>query len=291
MRNRNVAVTGATGLLGPYVVAALERAGANVVAWGGASRPGGVDLEDASSIERALAGAKPNAVVHVAALSAIADCARDPDRARRINVDGTRALARAAETHGARFVHVSTDLVFDGEGAPYAEEAPASPLSVYGTTKRDAELAALSIEDAVVVRVSLLFGPSRSSRIGFFDQQLAALRQGKPLALFDDEWRTPLSLRAAADGLTALAASSFRGVVHLGGPERMSRAEMGERLAKVAGVTPNIARGSRSAVPGEPRPRDVSLDSSLFTRLFPDVGPRRSFDEECAQMLADRGSA
>src|SRR5207237_1287946 len=74
----------------------------------------------------------------------------------------------------------------------YREEDPPAPLSIYGQTKADAERLVLSYDRSVVVRLSLLFGPSLIGREAFFDQQLAALRQHRPVTLFEDEWRTPL---------------------------------------------------------------------------------------------------
>src|SRR5439155_2744036 len=95
---------------------------------------------------------------------------------------------------------------FDGERAPYGEEDDPAPLSVYGRTKADAE-AAVRAAGGLVVRVSLLYGPSLSGRPSFFDDQAAALRSGRPLTLFEDEWRTPLALPAAARALVELARS------------------------------------------------------------------------------------
>ena len=77
---------------------------------------------------------------------------------------------------------------------------------------------------------------SRTGRPSFFGAQISALRQGQPLTLFWDEWRTPLDLASAASGLLALLRSSNTGVLHLGGPERLSRLEMGQRLAAHAEV-------------------------------------------------------
>ena len=202
-----------------------------------------------------------------------------------LNVDATRHLAHACAASGTRLVHVSTDLVFGGEEAPYREGDEAAPTSIYGATKLEAEAHALSAADAAIVRVPLLFGPTRTARRGFFDAQLATLREGKELTLFDDEWRTPLSLRAAAEALLAIARSTFRGIIHVGGPERMSRLEMGERLALHLGLQADLLiPSSRTSMVGEPRPRDVSLDRSLFDASFRDVA-RASFEDECAQML------
>jgi dTDP-4-dehydrorhamnose reductase len=246
---------------------------------------------------------RPEAVIHSAALSAMAECACDPERARAINVDAAANVARAAAEVGARVVHVSTDLVFGGEEAPYDESSKAAPTSVYGRTKRAAEEAVLAFAGTIVVRVSLLFGPrltdshevvprdtpsrGRTERKGFFDQQLETLRSGKPLTLFDDEWRTPLSLRSAAESLVAIARSDDEGLLHLGGPERMSRYDMGMRLASVLGCSfSEMTRASRTSIGGEPRPRDVALDSGRFLRRFPALASG-SFETECLRMLGE----
>jgi dTDP-4-dehydrorhamnose reductase len=269
-------LTGASGQLGAYLLRELR--GADVTAWSGASRgerfdaplrP--VDLANRGAVAAAFREARPDAVIHAAALARVADCCRDPDRARRINTDAAALLAELAEAAHARLLHVSTDLVFDGENAPYREYDAPRPVSVYGRTKADAEPAVLAAPRSAVVRVSLLHGATLAGRPSFFDEQAAALRERRPVTLFADEWRTPLDLATAARALIALARSDFTGLLHIGGPERMSRLETGRRLAAFLGADPSvIVAGRRDDAPaGEPRPRDVALDSSRWRRLFP----------------------
>jgi dTDP-4-dehydrorhamnose reductase len=189
-----------------------------------------------------------------------------------VNVEGTAALAEEAEKAGARFVLVSTDLVFDGSKGSYRESDPVAPLSVYGGTKAEAEAEAAACGRHVIARASLLYGPSIVGRPSFFDEQVAALRTNRPLNLFEDEWRTPLSLAAAARALLAIAHSDFRGMIHLGGPERLSRLEMGMLLANHLGTGRQaIVRATREGASSpEPRPRDTSLDSALWRKHFPE---------------------
>jgi dTDP-4-dehydrorhamnose reductase len=137
-----------------------------------------VDLADAGAVAAAFREARPDAVLHAAALARVADCHRDPERARRVNAAGSAVLAELAAAAGARLVLVSTDLVFDGARAPYREEDPPAPVSVYGRSKVAAEGAVLAVPRAAVARVSLLFGPSLTGRPSFFDEQVAALRAG-----------------------------------------------------------------------------------------------------------------
>ncbi len=275
-QSQRILLTGATGQLGGYLLHELSAAGAAVTAWSGARtgtlfgiplRP--VDLRDPDATAAAFHDARPEVVVHTAALAAVADCYRDPAAARAINTAGSILLAELAATAGSRFVHLSTDLVFDGEHAPYREDDPPAPLSVYGRTKADGERGVLAFPGTVVVRVSLLFGPGLT-RPTFFDGLCAALRAAQPLHLFDDEWRTPLDLRSAARALLGIASSDETGILHLGGPERLSRLEMGQLLADALGIRLTIVRSSRNGTAQpEPRPRDVSLDSSRWRSRFP----------------------
>jgi dTDP-4-dehydrorhamnose reductase len=186
-------------------------------------------------------------------------------------------------------VFLSTDLVFDGEKGWYREDDLPAPLSVYGRTKAAAEQAVLAVPRGLVLRVSLLFGPSIVERPYFFDEQVVALREGRPLTLFNDEWRTPLSLASAARAVRMLVHSDFAGILHLGGPERMSRLEMGQRLAVHLGMNPSVLVAvPRSSIPAaEPRPGDTSLDSSRWHALFP-AQPWPSWHEALTEMGVGR---
>jgi dTDP-4-dehydrorhamnose reductase len=104
-----------------------------------------------------------------------------------------------------------------------------------------------------------------------FDALATSLLDNKPISLFDDEWRTPIGLLAGARALHVLARSDFTGTIHLGGPDRLSRLELGQRLAKFLNVSDKllIPAGRDSIAGAEPRPRDVSLDSTVWGERFP----------------------
>jgi dTDP-4-dehydrorhamnose reductase len=273
-----ILITGASGQLGSYLLRELRNHTDTVVAWSG-SRTGElfgfplrpINVTDKDAVATAFRAARPAAVIHTAALTSLERCFRDPPAAKRINVEATTLLAELAAETRARLLLVSTDLVFGGEQGWYREQDVASPLSVYGQTKLAAEHAALASPDGAVTRVSLLFGPTLGGRPSFFDEQVAALQERRPCTLFEDEWRTPLGLVTAAQWLLAIVNSPFQGFVHMGGPERMSRLEMGQRLAAFLGRDPSvIVPATRTRVASmEPRPRDTSLDSTHCRELFP----------------------
>lgn len=283
---KRIVVTGASGLLGGWVMEAARRAGHEAV---GVSRDPArgaglvtADLEDGHDVAWLFDAVRPDAIVHCAAMSAMDACARAPEEAARVNGELPARLAVQARDRGAFFVHVSTDLVFDGERAPYDLDAEPRPGSTYGRTKAAAEPRVLA-EGGAVARTSLLFGPSRTPKRGFFDGMVEALRAGRTLRLFEDEWRTAVPIDHAARVLVRLAERRRPGLVHVAG-ERLSRAEMGARLAAVLGVAaPSFELGSRIQAPGDPRPRDVSLEPTRDAALD-DLVPG-TFDEACRRLL------
>jgi dTDP-4-dehydrorhamnose reductase len=287
-----ILITGASGQLGSYVLRELRRRDLSATAW--SRRPNvelfgyrcqSVDLCEVDQVVAAFRAAQPDVVIHVAAMSGVGDCFRDPTQARRTNNTATRLLAELTQRQPARFVYVSTDLVFSGEKQWYQETDCPAPLSVYGQTKAAAERAVLGDPHHLVLRLSLLFGPSLNGRPSFFDQQIKSLLSDTPSKWYEDEWRTPLSLQVGAQGLLAVADSDAAGILHLGGPERMSRLEMGQRLARLLGKDERLCQAaSRSDVmAGEPRPRDTSLDCSLWQQMMHDF-PRPEYEESLRAM-------
>ncbi|HEY6555995.1 MAG TPA: sugar nucleotide-binding protein [Polyangiaceae bacterium] len=277
-------VTGAGGQVGSVLLRLLafrQEPAIGVVSPAGPAPEGArcerLDLADERAARALLERCRPRVIVHVAALASVAAAARDPAAAHQMNAVVTEHLARLAHEHGARFVYTSTDMVFDGQRAPYAEHDAPEPGTAYGRSKLAGERATLSWQAHVVVRLPLLYGVPAVARQTTFLDQMAALREQRPLSLFDDEWRTPLWLEDAARALIRIARSSEAGVLHLAGPERLSRLQMGRVLAHALGVeSPTIHAIPRSAVPAlEARPRDLSLSAARYTSLFGEAPGRR----------------
>jgi dTDP-4-dehydrorhamnose reductase len=282
-----ILVTGASGQLGSYVLRELRARDWPAVAW--SMRPHvelfgyrcqSVDLRDTDQVIPAFRAADPDFVIHAAAMSGVSDCFRDPAQARQTNATATRLLAELSDRRPARMVYVSTDLVFNGDKQWYAETDCPTPLSVYGQTKATAERAVLDHPRHLVLRISLLFGPSLNGRPSFFEQQIQAVKNGTPCTLFRDEWRTPLDLRIAAQGLLDVVHADVTGILHFGGPQRLTRLEMGQRLAQFLGRDADVIQAAaRDDIPAsEPRPRDTSLNSDRWCTLFPDL-PRPEYEE------------
>jgi dTDP-4-dehydrorhamnose reductase len=278
-----ILVTGASGQLGSSLLGRLAKSAHQVTAWSGktAGEQGRftlrtVDLTDAAAVSRSLAEVDADVVIHAAAVSSAEVARRQPDRAWAVNVEGTRLLADWAGRSDRRLLFTSTDLVFDGTRSWNRENDPAEPVLEYGRTKRAAEPLVLAAPRGLVIRLSLLYGTPPSRTPGYFDRAISALSTGLPQTFFTDEFRTPLDYDTAAGLLIRLAESDATGVIHLGGAERLSRYELMRRAALARGINPELVRGNRRADAelAEPRPADVSLDTSRLRTLFPDAGGR-----------------
>ena len=229
-------VTGATGYLGSELLRLRPDASAERV-----------EIRDAVAVRELFYRVQPETVIHTAY--------RQEDAS--VNVDGSENVARAAAAVGARLVHLSTDVVFDGrKGEPYVEDDPLSPVSEYGASKAEAERrVAAAHPDALIVRTSLIVGGVEPSK-----HELAATGPG---TWFTNEIRSPVQVTDLANALLELAELDVAGPLHVAGVDGVSRAELAELVA---------GRPVLTAEAPPTRPLDCRLDSSraqamLRTRL------------------------
>lgn len=221
------------------------------------------DLTETGIATRVLDHVAPAAVIHAAAVADVAACQADPGQTEAINVQVPARMAGWCARNAIPFVFVSTDLVFDGRRPPYAEDRRVNPLSHYARQKAAAERFVLeNYPQALVCRLPLLIGVSPRKGHNFSHQMLAAIRRGTPLTLFEDEFRTPVDVQSAAEGLLAMLGRAT-GIVHLGGRTRVSRYELGLLMADTMQRDPHMLRPVRveSFPSADLRARDVSLDS------------------------------
>lgn len=232
-------------------------------------RPVLVELTDNEALTRLFGALRPDAVVHAAVLGRTDQCEERPDEAERVNVRLPGTLGRLCRERGLRLVALSTDLVFGGERAFVREDDPTGPVSAYGRTKLAGEEAVLSAcPSAAVARVALVLGRGHGARGTSTESVAWALRAGRPLRLFTDEHRTPVDPESVADAVARLLERGGAGRFHLGGPERLSRHELGRRVAQALGLPEASVEAARQSEYGGPdrRAADVSLDSTRARR-------------------------
>ncbi|MBI4061694.1 MAG: SDR family oxidoreductase [Elusimicrobia bacterium] len=261
-------LTGATGYIGRRLAAGLEGSWTVFRASRTAAGERALDLNlaEPESIRRAFDAAAPAVVVHAGAEADPDACERDPERARRVNVDAVKTLGRLCGASRTRLIHFSTDLVFDGERGWYSEEDAPNPRGVYARGKLESEEAALAgAPGAVVLRVSTAYGRSLGGRPSFVDGLRGKLAAGEAVTAFTDQWRTSTAADQLPEVLARLLADpDLEGVFHWGGAERATRFATAEIFARVMGFDERLVRPGRAADVrfASPRPRDSSLDSS-----------------------------
>ncbi len=157
MSRRRIAIIGSRGRLG----AALVRLWSQDHDVAGFARPD-IDLAKGKTIEKALKKSTYDYVVNCAAFTNVDACENDPAEAEAVNVKAPAQMAALCASTDTRFLHVSTDYVYDGRRTtPYTEDIPVSPLSVYGNTKAAGERAVEQADPkAIIARVSWVFGPT-----------------------------------------------------------------------------------------------------------------------------------
>jgi dTDP-4-dehydrorhamnose reductase len=218
---KRLVIVGAGGRLG----AALVREYAGLFAVVGFNHAQ-LDLAAPEQMRAALGELEFDALINTAAQTNVDRCETHQEEAFAINGEAPGVLAEICARKKARFIHISTDYVFDGEKRePYTEEDEAWPISVYGESKRAGERRALEAnERALIVRVSWVFGPDRPS---FIDWALNQAREHEEVKAIADKWATPTYTLDLAQMLKA-----FLPVAGIGDP---GRAENAGREA--AGIT------------------------------------------------------
>jgi dTDP-4-dehydrorhamnose reductase len=213
----------------------------------------------------------PDRVVHTAAISKTEACHRDPDAAIRVNVRGSERLAAACATRKIPLIFISTDMVFDGVNPPYSETSIPNPQTHYGKSKLAAEEAVRAkIPDATIIRSNLVYGRGLGWGTSFSEHIIASLKKEGSVTLFEDQYRSPISVRNLADVLLEMVENPANKLLHISGPDRISRLEFGKRLAEVKGLESQNIKGNRMAdLPLEiPFPADTSFDISLAKSLI-----------------------
>ena len=246
-------MTGGAGFLGRHIVNGPASQGWEVVAPGSRS----VDLRHRDALVAMVRDWKPTAIIHAAY--------RRGDRASIVDASGH--VAEAAAAIGARLVHVSSDAVFGGRDAPYTEDDLPSPVNDYGRDKADAEAVVGDTHpDAVIVRTSLIYGVGEPS---VHEEAVRdAISGHTSTTFFADEYRSPVLVGDLANALVDVATMpGITGVLHLGGPDALSRAELAVMTARRNGWDESRLRFSTIAESGLSRPSRVVLDSGLAARL------------------------
>ncbi len=209
-------------------------------------------LRNLSAVNQLIKASNPDIVIHAA-------CSNQTQADLDSILPAAVNLAEAAAQFGFRLIHLSTDMVFDGEHAPYTEEDPPSPLTPYETAKVQAEKAIGSNSpQSLIVRSSLIYG--RNPPDHQTQWLLNSLENRIPIKLFKDEVRCPIWIETLSQALLELAESTVHGILHVAGPQPLNRWDFGHFLLDLHEYPhPPEVQPSSIAETGMVRPRNLSL--------------------------------
>lgn len=270
-----ILVTGAHGMLGRSLLSCASQD----EVWASGRSPTPVDgspylagdLSDRETAQRIVEEARPDWVIHTAAITDVDLCETDHDLARRGNLETVAHMIEACAGVGAGLLHISTDYVFDGENGPYGEDAPTRPLSFYGDLKLQSERLVLDADiKGTVLRTLWLYGYVPGARRNLVTWPLHEMAAGRSLKLVDDQWGNPTYVHDLSQALFDLCRLQATGLFHMGGSAYMTRYQMAVEVARFFGLDPGLIQPTTTASIGQkaPRPLRSGLRSQVLEALL-----------------------
>lgn len=261
-------ITGAGGQVGRFLAGEAPRHGYQVCA---VTRRD-LDITDPEAARRRIHSG--DLVVNCAAFTNVDAAEAEPETARAVNAVGPGNLARACAAAGARLIHLSTDYVFSGDlGRPYEIADQTGPLSVYGRTKLDGELAVhAELPDAHVVRTSWVYTGGAGSDFAAVMRRVAAT--DRTIDVVSDQTGSPTYAKDLVDALLQIAAGGIDApILHVANAGAVSRFEQAQAVFGLLGADPRRVRPVGTDAVPRPARRPVfsalSMEGSVRAGLRP----------------------
>ncbi|MCH3909290.1 MAG: dTDP-4-dehydrorhamnose reductase [Bacilli bacterium] len=233
-----IIVTGAKGQLGTDLLAELSESYPQDVVLG--IDRAEVDLCDRNAVLRFVNNEKPDAIMHLAAYTAVDKAESDADACTAINVGGTKNVTDAAEEVGAKILYISTDYVFDGtKNGIYDPNDKKNPLSVYGKTKSEGEDIVAAYPKHFIVRTSWVFGKNGRN---FPYTMLNLARAGKSLKVINDQVGSPTYTPHLSKLIAEIIHSSVYGIYHCTNEGFVSWYDFTKEIMRLAGINDVIIK-------------------------------------------------
>jgi len=238
---KKVVVAGANGLLGQKVVEAFSPH-FQVIASGYESKPVfGVenveyvplDITDYTGTKNFLSDTRPDIVVNCAAYTNVDKAEIERDLARKVNAAAVGKMAEVLRRLKAKFVHISTDYIFDGTDGPYDESHRPSPVNYYGQTKWEAEnLVLASGVDHLIFRTNVLYGVANKVVSNFVLWVLQSLEEQKSIRVVDDQVNNPTLANGLAEAILIGCVMNAKGIYNYAGTDLVTRYEFARKIAE-----------------------------------------------------------
>lgn len=231
-----------------------------------------VDLNEEKNARVLIDRFKPDVFIHCAALADVDACEKDPIRAHQLNAELPGWLAEECERHAVKFVHISTDAVFDGrKEGKYQEQDTPNPLGMYAQTKLEGERNVLQVNSAALVARVNFYGFSLSRKRSLAETFLHTLQNGKTMFGFTDVIFSPLYVIDLAEILLKMVEKQLSGLYHVTSPESQSKYAFGVNIAQRFGLDQTLIQPilvAEATFLTAPRSQNLVLDSGKVQRAL-----------------------
>ncbi|MBP0725132.1 dTDP-4-dehydrorhamnose reductase [Bacillus sp. RG28] len=230
-----VLVTGAKGQLGQDLIVHIEKYPWAIYGLGKAE----LDITNVEQVSKVITGFNPDVIIHTAAYTKVDQAEKDRDDAFRVNGEGTKNIAKAAASIGAKFCYISTDYVFDGENKiPYSTEDKPNPQTVYGESKLAGEKYTKQYcEKYFIVRTSWVFGLYGNN---FVKTMLRLAKEKDEIGVVHDQTGSPTYTADLAKFLIELVQSEKYGTYHASNSGQCTWYEFAKEIFKQAGLDTKV---------------------------------------------------
>lgn len=208
------------------------------------------DLLEADAPARLLDEVEPDWVIHCAALANLDACERQPELAQRLNAELPGHLAAECAKRRLRFLHISTDAVFDGRRGDYREEDQPNPLGVYGRTKLEGEYTVQQAHPGAAIVRTVFFGWSLTGRRSLAELFYSKLSSGERMPGHTDRIFSPLLANHLAGILLQMLGKGLHGLFHAASSDSLSKYDFGLALAERFGLDGGLIIPTRSTKAG-----------------------------------------
>ena len=267
-KRRKILVTGASGMLGTdlsrelsrdYDVVGLDIARTDIVC----------DITDKDKLVKSVINAKPDIVIHAAAWTDVDGCEREPDKARRLNEEGTTNVVSSVAELDIPLVYISTDFVFDGQKKiPYTEDDEPHPLNVYAKFKLEGERKVETLAKYIILRTGWLYGANGKN---FVDTIINKSKTKKKIPVVDDQVGCPTYTKHFAKAISKLLARckyETSEIYHISNKGAVSWFDYAKKILEITGKRNIKVLPLKSGMLDRPakRPAFSVLDNSKFEK-------------------------
>ena len=268
-------VTGSVGLVGSQVIKDLSKQNHTVYSCFHDEKPTfgipiNLDLTNLEKIPQIIQETKPDAIIHLGAMTNVDLCETEQDLAIIINAKATEILAKEAAKNNSFFVYVSTDYVFDGKQGMRKENDIPNPLGFYAKSKLEGEVALNKLASSgAITRISSPFGlhPKKKTFPLWVKENLESNHE---IPVLVDQFTSPTYVPNLSKMLIEISTRQITGIIHLAGATRISRYNFAEIIADRLNLDKGLLKPTKTSdmTWKAQRPPDSSLDVSLATEIL-----------------------